>query len=385
MEPAGPTRTYSTGRRQAIRKGWPKVMRDFKGMKRQRNRGRGGGGSGGGGGGKPQHNANRAFDSNGPDNVKVRGAAQHIYEKYQQLARDAGSAGDRVLAENYLQHAEHYFRVLRAMQPQRPVTEIIGRDSFVSGYDIDFEDETQNVGEEPVEAEAEAGAEGRQNGERWQRDDRPREDRPQGGQQGEYRSRDDRGSQGEYRQRDDRPRDDRPQGERPRDDRPRDEYRDRPREDRPQGEFRPRDDRQSRYPRDDRPRDDRPRDDRPRDDRPREDRQGGARYEGDRQGGGRRDYRQDRPERDPLSVIEPQATPLTAAAPAPAPYEAPESEARVLRGEDGATSHAPAFLQPRAEPRAEAEADGETRRPRRRRAPRSFEAGEAAPAEADEG
>src|SRR5580693_692817 len=132
-------------------------MRDFKGMKRQRNRGRGGGGSGGGGGGggKPQHNANRAFDSNGPDNVKVRGAAQHIYERYQQLARDAGSAGDRVLAENYLQHAEHYFRVLRAMQPLRPLSEIIGRDQFVSGYDIDFEEEPQNGDEQP-EAEAEA-------------------------------------------------------------------------------------------------------------------------------------------------------------------------------------------------------------------------------------
>src|SRR5580692_70640 len=116
-------------------------MRDFKGMKRQRNRGRGGGGGNGGGGGKPQHNANRAFDSNGPDNVKVRGAAQHIFEKYQQLARDAGSAGDRVLAENYLQHAEHYFRVMRAMQPQRPLSEIVGRDQFVSGFDIDFEDE----------------------------------------------------------------------------------------------------------------------------------------------------------------------------------------------------------------------------------------------------
>src|SRR5580693_6546516 len=141
-------------------------MRDFKGMKRQRNRGRGGGGSGGGGGGggKPQHNANRAFDSNGPDNVKVRGAAQHVYERYQQLARDASAAGDRVLGENYLQHAEHYFRVLRAMQPQRPVTEIIGRDNFVSGYDIDFEDESQNGSDEPAEAEADAGAEGRQNG-----------------------------------------------------------------------------------------------------------------------------------------------------------------------------------------------------------------------------
>ena len=115
-------------------------MRDFKGMKRQRGRNRGGGGSGGG---KPQQqNANRAFDSNGPDGVKARGNAQHVFEKYQQLARDAGSAGDRVLAENYLQHAEHYFRLLRAIQPQRPVTEILGRDQFASGYDIDFEDES---------------------------------------------------------------------------------------------------------------------------------------------------------------------------------------------------------------------------------------------------
>ncbi len=72
-------------------------MRDFKGMKRQRGRNRSGGGGGGGnsggggggGGGKPSHNGNRAFDSNGPDNVKIRGPAQHVYEKYQQLARAA--------------------------------------------------------------------------------------------------------------------------------------------------------------------------------------------------------------------------------------------------------------------------------------------------------
>src|SRR5271163_4796791 len=146
-------------------------MRDFKGMKRQRNRGRGGGG-GGNGGGKPQHNANRAFDSNGPDNVKVRGAAQHIYEKYQQLARDAGSAGDRVLAENYLQHAEHYFRVLRAMQPQRPISEIIGRDQFASGYDIDFEDESGQNGEYVSEPEPEPASDGRRDERPWQSDDR---------------------------------------------------------------------------------------------------------------------------------------------------------------------------------------------------------------------
>ena len=100
-------------------------MRDFKGMKRQRGRNRGGGG-----GGKPQQqNANRAFDSNGPDGVTVRGNAQHVFEKYQQLARDASSAGDRVLAENYLQHAEHYFRTVRAMQPTKPAAEILGRDN----------------------------------------------------------------------------------------------------------------------------------------------------------------------------------------------------------------------------------------------------------------
>ena len=74
-------------------------MRDFKGMKRQRGRGRGGGG------GKPQQNANRAFDSNGPEGVKVRGNAQTVFEKYQQLARDAAAAGDRVLGENYLRLA----------------------------------------------------------------------------------------------------------------------------------------------------------------------------------------------------------------------------------------------------------------------------------------
>lgn len=60
-------------------------------------------------------NPNRALDSNGPD-VRIRGTAQQIYDKYLALARDASSGGDRVKAENYLQHAEHYFRVLRSIQ-----------------------------------------------------------------------------------------------------------------------------------------------------------------------------------------------------------------------------------------------------------------------------
>jgi hypothetical protein len=50
--------------------------------------------------------------------VKIRGTAAHVYEKYLQLARDAGSAGDRVMQENYLQHAEHYYRILMAQGAQ---------------------------------------------------------------------------------------------------------------------------------------------------------------------------------------------------------------------------------------------------------------------------
>jgi hypothetical protein len=57
----------------------------------------------------------RSYESNGPD-VKIRGTAQHIAEKYLQLARDAQSSGDTVAAESYLQHAEHYFRLIAAAQ-----------------------------------------------------------------------------------------------------------------------------------------------------------------------------------------------------------------------------------------------------------------------------
>ena len=65
-------------------------------------------------------NVNRAFDSTGPD-VKIRGTALQIHDKYQALARDAASSGDRIRAESLLQHAEHYHRMLKAMQPaQQP-------------------------------------------------------------------------------------------------------------------------------------------------------------------------------------------------------------------------------------------------------------------------
>lgn len=65
----------------------------------------------------------RSYESNGPD-VKIRGSAQQIAEKYTTLARDAQSAGDRVMAENYLQHAEHYNRIIMAAMAQMPQPQV---------------------------------------------------------------------------------------------------------------------------------------------------------------------------------------------------------------------------------------------------------------------
>ena len=67
---------------------------------------------------KPQNQLSRNLESNGPD-VKIRGTASHIAEKYSNLARDALSSGDPVTAENFLQHAEHYYRIIMAAQPQQ--------------------------------------------------------------------------------------------------------------------------------------------------------------------------------------------------------------------------------------------------------------------------
>ena len=92
-----------------------------------RQRSRGGRNGGGGGGGnhnqhKQQHNhnpnrppnRNQIFDSSGPD-VRVRGNAHQVFDKYQALAREAASQGDRILAEAYWQYADHYFRMIQTM------------------------------------------------------------------------------------------------------------------------------------------------------------------------------------------------------------------------------------------------------------------------------
>ncbi|MEL7470664.1 MAG: DUF4167 domain-containing protein [Pseudomonadota bacterium] len=83
-------------------------------QKSNRSRGRGNRKGGGGGG----NNINRVYDSAGPEG-KVRGTPQQIIDKYLSLARDAQTSGDRVAAENFLQHAEHYQRILiQATQSQ---------------------------------------------------------------------------------------------------------------------------------------------------------------------------------------------------------------------------------------------------------------------------
>ncbi len=172
----------------------------------------------------------QVFDSNGPG-VRVRGNAVQIYEKYLQLARDASSSGDRVAAENLLQHAEHYYRLSSAFGPREGFERDGNRYGGERGEER-FEGDGERAGDRDIDRFEPARGEGERYDADRQRDDRPRDDR----------------------QRDERPREDRPRDDRPRDDRQRD--------DRPRGDDRQREDRQ----RDERPRgDDRQREDRSRD------------------------------------------------------------------------------------------------------------------------
>jgi uncharacterized protein DUF4167 len=95
---------------------------------------------------RPQHRSQN-FDSNGP-NVKIRGNAYQVFERYLALAREAQSSGDRIAAENFFQHAEHYFRVMNANgegPPQRQQQPMMPGDG--EGMDGD--------GEQPEDAHSE--------------------------------------------------------------------------------------------------------------------------------------------------------------------------------------------------------------------------------------
>lgn len=87
----------------------------------------------------------RTYESNGPD-VKIRGTAQQIAEKYATLARDAQSSGDRVMAENYLQHAEHYNRIIAAAQAQMPIQNVQPQRS---DFDDDIDEDADEFAPQP--------------------------------------------------------------------------------------------------------------------------------------------------------------------------------------------------------------------------------------------
>jgi hypothetical protein len=98
-----------------------------------------------------QNPMTRVYESNGPD-IKIRGTASHIAEKYLQLARDARSSGDPVAAENYYQHAEHYFRLIAAAQEQFRQNQQPRGDEPISTSSDDGEDDGDNFsafGQEP--------------------------------------------------------------------------------------------------------------------------------------------------------------------------------------------------------------------------------------------
>lgn len=123
-------------------------------MKRQRGRGR----KPGGGHGFNPNQPNRTIESNGPEQ-KVRGSAASIYERYLQLARDASSSGDRVLSENYLQHADHYFRLLRQMQPAMPPPDRFASEmEFEGGEDDGMQDASQEGSEPDMERQDTIGS-----------------------------------------------------------------------------------------------------------------------------------------------------------------------------------------------------------------------------------
>ena len=91
-----------------------------------------------------QGGRNTNFESNGPEG-KIRGNAHQVIDKYQALARDAMTLGDRIAAENYFQHAEHYFRVLSASSDAKAKqTNGVRRSNGHDGANGDAENQTSN-------------------------------------------------------------------------------------------------------------------------------------------------------------------------------------------------------------------------------------------------
>src|ERR1700754_3310608 len=152
----------------------------------------------------------QTFDSNGPD-VRIRGSAFQVHEKYLQLARDASSSGDRIMAENYLQHAEHYYRIIAVAQEQQAQQQ--GNDpnrrfrpEGYNGQDFRGGPSDEEGGGEaldgfPTDEQIEGQA---PRGDNYRPEGRQNEGRQQDGRQFEGRQHDGRGQDGRGRDRDGR-------------------------------------------------------------------------------------------------------------------------------------------------------------------------------------
>lgn len=183
----------------------------------------------------PHNPLSRSFESNGPD-VKIRGTPAHIAEKYIALARDAQTSGDPVLSENYLQHAEHYGRIIMAYREQlnQPGDGMNGNGQRMLGEGADeFGDDDGEEGglddgfPQPLPPQAHGNQQGNQQARHdGNRNEGHRQDRPfrrdQGRQRDRYNDRgNDRGDRDRQNQNDrDRPppsepRPPSPQAERP--------------------------------------------------------------------------------------------------------------------------------------------------------------------------
>ena len=120
------------------------------------------------GNGKRQPRGSNQIDSHGPE-VRVRGTAQQVFDKYLALGRDATSTGDRIVAENMFQHAEHYSRILALSQEnaehrndireEKKIRRDVGQDintsqeknELGSGQDTDLGDARDDTGKPNVE------------------------------------------------------------------------------------------------------------------------------------------------------------------------------------------------------------------------------------------
>jgi hypothetical protein len=154
-------------------------MRNGQNNKRMRNRNNNNNSNNNNNNRRGQNPMTRVFESNGPD-IKIRGTASHVAEKYVQLARDARSSGDPVAAENYYQHAEHYFRLIAAAQEQFRQNQPPPRpDAEMTSEDGDEDESFSNFGQEPGFVPVQQQPyQPRDNGQRDQQSYQPREQQP---------------------------------------------------------------------------------------------------------------------------------------------------------------------------------------------------------------